>query len=105
MKRRRLISHIPIWQSAELPIDASGNTRPGFVCVHQLENGNGVCYGNVFDLDQAIGDHSCVVEDKMTDWATFWRLLLQLGVLCMFIAFCILVIGAVVKVVRESKRS
>lgn len=44
-----------------LPVDAEGNTRPGYVCTHELENGNGRCGGNVFDLEQAIGRHCCMV--------------------------------------------
>jgi hypothetical protein len=57
----RLIHHAPKWRLTDLPIDAEGNTRPGFECVHELENGSGPCGGNVFSLDQAVGDHSCVV--------------------------------------------
>lgn len=61
---RRVVRHIPRWEPAELPIDAEGNTRPGYICVHQLENGNGPCGGNVLDLADAIGDHSCVVDTE-----------------------------------------
>jgi len=60
---KRLVEHEPDWVAARLPIDAEGNTRPGFVCVHQLENGNGVCGGSVFVVEDAMGNHSCVVED------------------------------------------
>lgn len=59
---RRLVDHEPTWEPALLPVDADGNTAPGFRCTHQLENGNGQCGGNVFNLDEAIGTHSCVVE-------------------------------------------
>lgn len=59
----RIVSHVPKWASANLPVDAEGNTRPGWVCVHELENGNGRCGGNVFDLADAVGDHSCVVTE------------------------------------------
>jgi hypothetical protein len=48
--------HTPKWEPAFLPINVYGDTRPGFVCVHMLENGN----GNVFAIEDAIGDH---VED------------------------------------------
>ena len=58
-----MITHTPKWEPAELPVDAEGNTRPGFVCVHPLENGNGQCGGNVFDLADAVGDHLCHVPD------------------------------------------
>lgn len=51
--------HDPVWVPADLPIDAEGNTRPGYECVYELENGNGPCGGNVFNLDQAIGQHCC----------------------------------------------
>lgn len=56
------VEHDPVWEPADLPIDVEGNTRPGFVCVHELENGNGPCEGNVFSLNQAIGRHACIVE-------------------------------------------
>lgn len=59
----RTVTHRPVWVPADLPIDADGNTRPGFRCAHELENGRGQCGGNVFTLDQAIGDHACVVTD------------------------------------------
>lgn len=58
----RVVSHTPRWEPAMLCVDAQGNTAPGFICVHQLENGNGQCSGNVFSLDQAIGDHCCIVR-------------------------------------------
>lgn len=61
---RRNVHHEPVWQPADLPIDAAGNTRPGFVCTHELENGWGQCPGNVFRVEDVIGDHSCVVEDE-----------------------------------------
>ena len=66
----RLVNHTPVWEPADLPIDAVGNTRPGFVCVHELENGNGRCGGNGFDLAEAIGDHCCVVDDVRDSDAT-----------------------------------
>jgi hypothetical protein len=61
------VEHDPVWVPAELPINAAGDTRPGFVCVHELENGNGQCGGNVFELDQAIGRHACWCPD-MARW-------------------------------------
>lgn len=57
-----IVSHTPIWTPADLPIDGEGNTRPGFHCTHVLENGNGVCGGNVFDIEDAISDHCCVAR-------------------------------------------
>lgn len=59
----RLVSHKPDWESADLPINARGDTRPGFICVHVLENGMGQCGGNVFGLEDAIGDHHCWVPE------------------------------------------
>lgn len=59
---RLLIRHTPRWQPADLPVDAAGNTRPGFVCAHPLENGNGPCEGDVFDISEAFGDHACIVD-------------------------------------------
>lgn len=84
---KRLISHVPKWEPAELPIDAAGNTRPGYICTHMMENGNGQCVGNIFNLDQAIGDHYCAVDGPVYEEATrppvdstassFWRDLLR----------------------------
>lgn len=62
-KKWNRICHEPIWQPAELIIDAEGNTKPGFICVHELENGNGQCGGNTFSIDQAIGNHACIVQN------------------------------------------
>lgn len=59
------VDHEPVWEPADLPVNAAGDTRPGFVCVHELENGNGPCGGNVFDLSDAFGKHACVVPDAM----------------------------------------
>lgn len=57
-----VVHHTPVWVPALLPVDEAGNTAPGFVCAHQLENGAGQCGRNVFNLDQAVGDHGCVVR-------------------------------------------
>ena len=54
-----LVTHKQKWVPADLPINAAGDTRPGFICVHELENGNGPCGGNVFELTDA-GDDACV---------------------------------------------
>lgn len=54
-----LISHKPLWVPAMLRINAAGDTKPGFECAHLLENGNGQCGGNVFRIEDAIGDHTC----------------------------------------------
>ena len=57
----RAVEHTPLWRGADLPIDQNGNTRPGFVCGHQLENGMGECGATVFDPADAVGEHSCWV--------------------------------------------
>lgn len=62
----RVVHHAPAWTPATLPVDADGNTAPGFVCTHPLENGNGECGGNVFALDQAVGDHCCFTIETST---------------------------------------
>jgi hypothetical protein len=63
----RLVDHAPRWESAQLPVNASGDTRPGFVCTHELENGSGQCGGNVFDPDDAIGDHCCALTSEQVE--------------------------------------
>jgi len=65
MDNYRWVEHEPNWQPALLPIDAAGNTRPGFVCVHELENGRGRCGGNVFRIEDAIGKHACLVQEEV----------------------------------------
>jgi hypothetical protein len=60
---RKTVDHKPVWVPAPLPVDADGNTRPGFVCVHVLENGGGTCGGSVFDPADEVGSHTCVVDD------------------------------------------
>jgi hypothetical protein len=61
-RARRLIEHEPVWRPVFLPINAAGDTRPGFYCVHLLENGNGQCGSNVFAVEEAIGTHACTVQ-------------------------------------------
>ena len=60
----RFVHHAPVWVPAELRVDAEGNTKPGFICVHELENGRGPCGGNVFSTDQEVGDHACLVDEE-----------------------------------------
>lgn len=60
---RRLVEHEPVWRPGRLRINAEGDTKPGYICAHELENGNGKCGGNVFKISDSIGKHSCVVED------------------------------------------
>lgn len=56
------VEHTPRWEPADLPINAAGDTRPGFVCVHPLENGNGPCGGDIFDPAEEVGNHACIVR-------------------------------------------
>jgi len=57
----KFVSHKPVWVPAMLRFNAAGDTRPGFECAHLLENGNGMCTGNVWRVEEAIGDHGCIV--------------------------------------------
>jgi hypothetical protein len=61
---RYTVTHDPVWEPTDLPVNAAGDTKPGFHCIHPMENGNGPCGGNVFDLSQAIGQHACVVDTE-----------------------------------------
>lgn len=61
---RRSVSHQPDWQPTRLRHNAAGDTKPGFVCTHQLENGNGRCGGSVFRVEDSIGEHSCIVDES-----------------------------------------
>lgn len=68
------VSHEPVWAPAQLPYNAAGDTRPGFECVHPLENGNGPCGGSVYDLADAIGWHACIVAGELPARVTARRL-------------------------------
>lgn len=59
----KLVEHVPVWEPADLPIDFEGNTQPGFICTHPLENGNGPCGGNLFRVEDEVANHFCVVTD------------------------------------------
>lgn len=56
------VKHKPVWRDTRLPYNAAGDTRPGFECIHELENGMGQCGANVFNLKDADGTHSCIVN-------------------------------------------
>jgi hypothetical protein len=58
----RHVEHEPKWRPALLPTNAAGDTRPGFYCVHLLENGNGQCGATVFHVEDAIGSCGCFVR-------------------------------------------
>lgn len=60
------VTHTPKWESADLPIDAEGNTKPGYICTHQLENGNGQCEANVFTIEDEVADHACIVDTRIS---------------------------------------
>lgn len=59
-KKRENVSHTPVWVAAPLKIDREGNTRPGFLCIHELENGNGLCGSSTWS-DEDTMSHSCMV--------------------------------------------
>lgn len=59
-----IVRHKSKWVPTQLRYNAEGDTKPGFECVHMLENGNGMCGSNVFTMDQSIGKDSCVVIKK-----------------------------------------
>lgn len=61
---RESVDHDPQWIAAPLRVDAEGNTKPGFLCIHELENGNGWCGGNTFSLDYEFGKHSCIITKR-----------------------------------------
>lgn len=61
-----LVKHTPVWVPGPLRVNAWGDTRPGFWCAHPLENGSGLCNGNVFSKEEVVGDHSCIVPDGVT---------------------------------------
>lgn len=54
-------SHAPDWVPFPLRINAEGDTRPGFLCMHQLENGKGMCESNTFDQTDNT-EHACMVK-------------------------------------------
>ncbi len=59
-----IVEHEPEWVPALLPVDAAGTLRPGYRCAHQLENGQGQCPGDTFEIDGAARlTHSCVVDN------------------------------------------
>jgi hypothetical protein len=62
--RHELVEHDPEWVAAPLRINREGDTRPGFLCIHELENGNGWCGGNVFEVDDEVGKHSCIIARR-----------------------------------------
>lgn len=68
-KQYRRVEHWPTWEPADLPINAAGDTQPGFMCVHPLENGNGLCEGTVFDTTvDAQYPHACIVYRGGEGW-------------------------------------
>lgn len=64
-----LVFHKPKWVPADLPINAQGDTKPGFACTHELENGNGQCEGNVFNIEDSVGQHCCWVAPELEEGA------------------------------------
>lgn len=76
MKRRRnrwgrtnrWVEHDCVWVPADLPINAAGDTRPGFKCTYQLENGTGRCESSVFDINDVVGKSVCIVRKGGPGW-------------------------------------
>jgi len=68
------IRHTPVWEPADLPVDAAGNTRPGYRCVYQLETGR-PCTGTVSDPADADGDHVCMMPTlgELAQWTAQTR--------------------------------
>lgn len=64
----RWVEHDCVWEPTELRVDAAGNTRPGFQCTYELENGQGQCGGNVFAIEDAIGKAACLVRKGGPGW-------------------------------------
>lgn len=62
--RHELIYHDPDWVAAPIRINAQGDTKPGFLCIHKLENGNGWCGRSTLNTDYEFGRHSCVVKKR-----------------------------------------
>lgn len=53
------VEHDPVWVAAPLRVDRDGTTKSGFLCIHDLENGKGLCGGNTFTPDGS--KHSCLI--------------------------------------------
>lgn len=62
----RLVWHEPVWVPGPLRIDEQGNVAPGFLCIHPLENGMGLCNSNVFEIRDAHGKHACHVPEEVS---------------------------------------
>lgn len=60
-----LVKHEAEWVPADLIVNAAGDTEPGFVCAHVLENGNGLCSASVMAVEDAVGPHSCFVVEAV----------------------------------------
>lgn len=64
----RWVEHDCVWEPTDLPINAAGDTRPGFQCTYELENGQGRCESNVFDLADVCGKAACIVWKGGPGW-------------------------------------
>ena len=67
-RTNRWVEHDCVWVPADLPINAAGDTRPGFECTYQLENGTGRCESNVFDINDVVGKSACIVRKGGPGW-------------------------------------
>lgn len=59
-RKQQVVTHSPLWMAGPLRI-GEFEVAQGFYCVHLLENGEGPCGGNVRNISDAHGTHSCVV--------------------------------------------
>lgn len=56
----KFVYHTPMWVAAPLRFDREGNTKPGFLCIHELENGSGLCGSTWFE--RVSDPHCCIVK-------------------------------------------
>jgi hypothetical protein len=57
--KSKIVEHAPNWFSGPLRVNAAGDTRPGFMCCHLLENGKGICGSTSFEESDT--PHVCFV--------------------------------------------
>ena len=60
--RWELVEHAPEWIPAPYKINAAGDTKPGYLCIHYLENGNGLCGSTWFE--ESTDTHACSIANR-----------------------------------------
>lgn len=55
----RFVEHQPEWIPAPYKINRAGDTKPGFLCIHELENGKGLCASTW--MEESTTPHVCLV--------------------------------------------